>query len=136
MIRYIHSQPRTKIMLNKSICRVAAVVLLLVLLVGCSGKSSTGLQIRQYLFEESADAFKPSVTLYEDNKFSFMYSALSSYIPTGSYEIDQDSLILKPDDGMSNKYVFEITDGALVFKAEESTEIPQFASVPDGAVFK
>jgi hypothetical protein len=57
------------------------------------------------------------------------------YIPVGTYEADDDNLILKTDDG-KYKYVFKIKDNTLIFSAKESSEIPSFANVPDGAIFK
>ena len=60
---------------------------------------------------------------------------LSSYYAIGSYEIDDGSLILKTDDG-KYKYVFKIEDNTLIFNEKESSEIPSYANVPDGAVFE
>lgn len=60
---------------------------------------------------------------------------LSSYIAIGSYEVDYDNLVFKTDDG-KYKYVFKIKDNNLIFSATESSEIPSFANVPDGAIFK
>jgi hypothetical protein len=85
--------------------------------------------------QESEEPIKPVVLLEDNNKFSFPYSLLSSYIAMGSYEIDGDGLLLQTDDGQY-KYVFKIKDNTLIFNAKDSSEIPPFDNVPDGATFK
>ncbi|WP_265445876.1 hypothetical protein [Acetivibrio straminisolvens] len=115
--------------------------LLLVLtcvLVGCSNNAKSTEQyipIRAYVMQESEEPIKPIVSLEDSNKFTFTYSVLSSYIAIGSYEVDDGNLILKTDDG-KYKYVFKIKGDNLIFNATESSEIPTFANVPDGAIFK
>jgi len=116
-------------------------VLLLVLawvLVGCSGSPKTVHQYipsGNYIMQESEEPSKPTVSLEDGNRFTFTYSLLSSYYAVGSYEIDDGNLILKTDDG-EYKYVFKIKDNTLIFNAKESSEIPSYANVPDGAVFE
>jgi len=85
--------------------------------------------------QESEEPSKPIVLLKDGNRFTFTYSLLSSYYAIGSYEIDDGNLILKTDDG-EYKYVFKIKDNTLIFNAKESSEIPSYANVPDGAVFE
>ena len=100
-------------------------------------KEKTDLQMRKYEFEGSTEQIvKPYIALNEGNKFQFFYSPLSSYFPNGTYEVDDNHLILIPDDELHNKYVFEIVKETLVFDAEKSSEIPSFADVPNGSVFK
>lgn len=107
-------------------------------LIGCSNSTKTTEQyisVGTYVMQESEESIKPNVSLEDSNKFTFTYSVLSSYIAIGSYEVDDGSLILKTDDS-EYIYVFIIKDGALVFNAKESSEIPPFANVPDGAIFE
>jgi hypothetical protein len=116
-------------------------LLLLVLawvLVGCSKTPKTVVQnihAGTYIMQESEEPSKPTVSLENGNRFTFTYSLLSSYYAVGSYEIDDGSLILKTDDG-EYKYVFKIKDNTLIFNEKESSEIPSYANVPDGAVFE
>jgi hypothetical protein len=91
--------------------------------------------IGNYVMQASKEPVKPIVSLEDSNKFTFTYSALSSYIAIGSYEVDDDNLILKTDDG-KYKYIFKIKDNALIFNAKESSQIPSFANVPDGTIFE
>ena len=115
--------------------------LLLVLawvLVGCSITPITADQyipVGNYIMQEAEEPAKPIVLLKDGYRFTFTYSLLSSYYAIGSYEIDDGNLILTTDDG-ENKYVFKIKDKTLIFNAKESSEIPSYANVPDGAVFK
>ncbi|CRZ35444.1 hypothetical protein DFR55_14817 [Herbinix hemicellulosilytica] len=104
-------------------------------LTACSSKKSSEIEHRAYVMTESEEPIKPTVILSDDNKFSFSYSPLSSYIAIGTYEIDDSNIILKTDDGLY-KYVFKIEDGALIFNANESSSIPSYAEVPDGAIFE
>jgi len=120
---------------------VFAKFLLLVLalvIVGCSNTPETADQYipsGNYIMQESEEPSKPTVSLKDGNRFTFTYSLLSSYYAIGSYEIDDGNLILKTDDG-EYKYVFKIKDNTLIFNAKESSEIPSYANVPDGAVFE
>lgn len=120
---------------------IFAKFLLLVLawvLVGCSGSPKTADQYipaGNYIMQESEEPSKPTVSLEDGNRFTFTYSLLSSYYAVGSYEIDDGNLILKTDDG-EYKYVFKIKDNTLIFNAKESSEIPSYANVPDGAAFE
>ena len=120
---------------------VFAKFLLLVLalvIVGCSNTPETADQYipsGNYIMQESEEPSKPTVSLKDGNRFTFTYSLLSSYYAVGSYEIDDGNLILKTDDG-EYKYVFKIKDNTLIFNAKESSEIPSYANVPDGAAFE
>ncbi|MPN15660.1 hypothetical protein SDC9_162994 [bioreactor metagenome] len=88
-----------------------------------------------YIMQESQEPVKPIVSLKDSNNFTFTYSALSSYIAIGSYEVYDGNLILKTDHD-KYRYVFKIKDNALIFNAKQSSKIPSFANVPDGAIFK
>jgi len=116
-------------------------LLLLVLAWVLAGRSSTlkmavqNIPAGNYIMQEAEEPAKPIVLLKDGYRFTFTYSLLSSYYAIGSYEIDDGNLILKTDDG-ENKYVFKIKGTTLIFNAKESSEIPSYANVPDGAVFK
>ncbi|HOC08125.1 MAG TPA: hypothetical protein PKN88_01200 [Bacillota bacterium] len=120
---------------------LSMMLLLLVLawvFVGCSKTPKTAVQnipVGTYIMRESKEPAKPTVSLEDGNRFTFTYSLLSSYYAIGSYEIDDGNLILKTDDG-EYKYMFKIKDNTLIFNAKESSEIPSYANVPDGAAFE
>lgn len=101
-----------------------------------------------YLFRDSVDPSSPSVLLnyHEQGKsFMFMYSALSSYLPFGTYEIVGDDLILRTED-KTYTYIFKIVENGLIFDASRSSQIPSYrysgdsyetkSPVPDGAFFE
>lgn len=119
--------------------RLIAVMLLIVLCItisACAEKSSDkGLELRKYSFQESDDIVPASVTLMEDNKFQFIFSAMSSYICMGSYSVDGDKLLLNADEG-GFYYTFNITADGLVFDAENSSDNLWFADFTDGSVFR
>ena len=103
---------------------------------GCADNKTTeesGPVLGIYELQESDEPVKPSVVLEEQNRFVFNYSALSSYLPIGDYEVDEDYLTLKTDDG-EYQYVFEMKNNTLVFHQEESSPI-SLGDVEDGSVF-
>ena len=101
---------------------------------------------KKYVYSDSENELtQPRIILFEqDHSFQFLYSLLSSYLNWGYYEIKDDNLILRTDDG---KYIysFKIEESGLIFDAENSTELPEYkysfdedakAPVPDGAFFE
>jgi hypothetical protein len=92
--------------------------------------------IRTYVFKESEDFTKSaSVSLFDNGKFSFTFSPISSYIGFGQYEIDKDRLTLNTDDGKFT-YVFDMVDDTLVFDAPASSKQTWFSGIYDRAVFR
>ncbi len=101
---------------------------------------------RIFAYEESVEQMsKPYLSIDEENKtFQFFWSMLSSYIAQGTYEIKDNELICKTDDG-SNTYTFEILEDGYKFIEDKSSKIPKYkyssdakealAPVVDGAIF-
>lgn len=93
---------------------------------------------RVYAYRESDSVVKPSISLFEGNRFQFTFSAVSSYLGVGTYTIYDDILVLNTDDG-KYRYTFRI-DGEnidrLIFDAEASSENIHFGDFEDGAVFR
>ena len=100
-----------------------------------------------YTYEESVEQMsKPYLSLDKENrKFQFFWSMFSSYIAQGTYEVKDNEIICKTDDG-NNVYTFEILEGAgYKFIESKSSKIPKykysgdakesFAPVVDGAIF-
>lgn len=73
--------------------------------------------------------------LDEDGQFTFIFSALSSYIGYGPYTIEGTQLHMKTDDQLYT-YLFDIKDKTLVFNADSSSEIHGLTLPSDGAIFK
>lgn len=92
-----------------------------------------------YTYSDSTDPIKPYFALKENNRFVFMYSALSSYYAEGEFYLNDTRLIMKTDDG-KNTYVFKVDGDKYVFDAENSAKMPDYnvtgVPVPDGAVFE
>ncbi|MBR5515723.1 MAG: hypothetical protein IKU52_05930 [Clostridia bacterium] len=98
-----------------------------------------------YVYKNSPDPMEPTIRLSNvDNRFSFSYSAYSSFIARGEYEVKGSELILKCDDS-DVKYVFIAEDGGYVFDEKNSSPIPEYkyssdaeakACVPDKAKFE
>ena len=115
--------------------RILAALMISILLgyciLGCSTKSQASLPTGTYTMQTDSELPAPAVSLQDDNRFSFCYSVISSYLPMGTYEEKDGQLILSTDD---RRYTFDIKDGKLVFNASASTPVP-FGEVTDGAVF-
>ncbi len=99
---------------------------------------------KSYSYGDKISAFSyAKLTLLNDTKFQFMYSLLSSYLPLGTYTLDDEKLILKTDDGLYT-YTFKVDGDTFIFDQKNSSPIPTYKSgegetlvaVPDGAVFK
>ena len=98
-----------------------------------------------YTYNESPDVAPPELKLFAaDRKFEFSFSSLSSYLPTGSYTLEDNVLTLYAGNGQY-RYTFKNTDDGFVFDANASSEIPSYryeensepvCPVPDGAVFR
>lgn len=90
---------------------------------------------RVYVYRDSENVLPASFTLYEDNTFTFTFSAVSSYIGVGTYRIENDQLILTTDDG-NFVYTFTAGDDGYIFDAENSSDMIWFADFQDGSVFR
>ena len=119
--------------MKKRIYLLFATLILALSLIGCTNQEELG--VRAYVYEESAETIKPILTFLEEDQFTFTYSALSSYYPTGTYEIVDEVVFLKTMDE-KHEYVFRAGGENLLFDAEKSSDLPSFANLPDGAVFK
>jgi len=95
-------------------------------------------------YNSSLEPFNPSVIIFpQENKYQFIYSGFSSYVPDGEYELTEERLVLKSVDG---DFVFDVVPSGFKFNAEKSVKIPEYkysgdsaekkSPVPDGAVFK
>ena len=123
--------PRNKRTAAIFLCILSAVIIC----AACSAKDSSDLPCGIYRPEKAENTFSAALTINEDKTFLFVLSPLSSYLPIGTYEITDSSLILTADD---NIYVFKIKNSSLVFDAENSSPIPQydkFDSVKNGDLF-
>ena len=92
---------------------------------------------RIYVYEESDDVVKPIITLFGDNKCSFTFSALSSYLGIGTYTIEDDFFVLNTDDGLYT-YTFKIEGedmDRLIFVADKSSDYIHQGQFEDGSVF-
>jgi len=90
---------------------------------------------RVYVYRDSEEkVIKPRFVLQENGMFSMTFSAVSSYIGVGKYELTDETLSLYTDDG-DFEYHFKVTDNGFAFDAEKSSDMTWFAKIPDGALF-
>lgn len=98
-------------------------ILLLLMLTGCNSKEDTPTVMNgSYIMEHDDETvLTPSVTISDDT-FTFFYDPLSSYMPIGSYKIEEDVLTLTTDDKKYH-YVFRIDGDSLIFQKDESSTV-------------
>lgn len=104
-----------------------------------------------FVFPNSADPSTPTIRLgtTEDNlwqkHFTFTWSAFSSEIATGTYELNDYELVLTTLSTLPKQYYFRRDGNNLIFIEEKSSRIPSYryeqggeliCPVPDGAVFE
>ncbi|MCI9626887.1 MAG: hypothetical protein HFI90_08940 [Clostridia bacterium] len=121
-----------------------AVLTVFLLFAGCTQQQTEDMQQPQaqvqpgkYEMEASEEPLKPYVMLEENQTFQMMYSALMSYLPLGTYEVKEDSVVLTTEDG-ERHYTFRIDGDTLVFRKDKSSSV-KFGKeelMPDGAVFR
>ncbi len=99
-------------------------VLILLFLTACnSNNHTTTVKYGTYVLEQigtEAVAF-PKVTISGDD-ILFTYDGLSSYLPFGTYTIENDILTMITND-RKYKYVFQIDGDKLVFQENESAKV-------------
>lgn len=108
--------------MKKALASLVAVLLLL--LTSCTiGNETATVKNGTYVMVQDAseEVMLPRVAVSED-RISFSYDVLSSYLPVGSYEVEGHRLKMMTDDGL-HQYVFEIEGETLIFLEEESSKV-------------
>lgn len=103
---------------------------------------NSSVHIYKMVAEGQEDWLLPGLTLNEEeHTFSFVYDALSSYMPYGSYQIQDNLLMATTDDGLYH-YRFEVVDShTLKFVQEGSSDVYLFddrlgVPIEDGSLFE
>ncbi|MBQ9742570.1 MAG: hypothetical protein IJV88_02720 [Ruminococcus sp.] len=80
-----------------------------------------------YYCNETESPYPPQLRLYTSGKrFELMISALSSYMPMGTFRTEGNLMTLTANDG--NVYVFNVIDDTtLEFDADKSSDIPKYS---------
>lgn len=113
------------------------VLCLAVLACGCENRPILTGTYRLVKHGKSPAPVRPSVILSKNNKFYIHASVFSSYMPVGSYKMDDDRLTMTTYEGRYT-YVFLLDGDKLIFQAGESSEITVYANerpIVDGDVF-
>lgn len=100
-----------------------------------SGTANAAL-IKRYVFSDSQEAvIKPSFSLYDNGVFTFTFSGYSSYYGVGTYDLENNRLTLKTDDGQYI-YCFDAVNNTMVFDAAASSDALWHSDLYDGCVFE
>lgn len=100
----------------------------------CEVYSETPVKEHTYLYEGDGFGGGFTITLYSDGTYSYYEGLLSSYIGTGNWTLDGDTLSLT-DDAYSLVNRFRMEGDDLVFIEDGSTNFV-YLTLPDGAKFK
>lgn len=91
--------------------------------------------VRYYTSSDSDEFVKPGFALFPDGTFSFMFSAISSYLGYGEYTLEDGRLTMKTYDG-KYIYCFDAVGDTMIFDEEASSEALWYSGMYDGCVFK
>lgn len=102
---------------------VSIIVVLLILIILYSTNNTTTIKDGTYILSETEanNIMAPRVHISQEDIY-FSYDLLSSYLVVGAYTIEKDILTMRTRDNQY-KYVFQIKDDQLIFKADESSEV-------------
>ena len=108
--------------MKKFLCIAVAVMVLM--LTACSNTiPQTELVYGIYCPEGSTMTF-PKLNLKDDGNFSFNYKNMGAGVDKGTYDVEENTLILNCDDGVT-VFTFEIAEEMIIFDAENSSPIVQ-----------
>jgi len=118
------------------------IIMIALFLTACnSNNEKITVKVGTYVLEqtETESTFLPYVNI-SDNDITFTYDFLSSYLPHGTYTIEDDILTMITDDNQY-KYVFQVDGDKLIFQKNKSSDVnltdARFGiSLTDNAIFK
>lgn len=91
--------------------------------------------IAEYTLKGSHGVIDPSFTLFDNRRFSFVFSPYSSYHGIGDYSYGGGGLILTTDDGRYRLCFNEVGD-EMIFDAAASSALPPNSAFTDQSVFE
>ena len=117
-------------------CIMTAALLLAAGLTGCSGSEKAADEItgKTYYYENDGFGGAFSIELKTDGSFLYYEGNLSSYIATGTWSIEKDTVTLRDRDYELVNH-FQIDGDSLLFIEKDSTNFT-YVKVKDGEAFK
>jgi len=107
----------------KRVCISLTIALALLMTACSSNNDTTTVKDGTYVLKQAGteEVILPCINISDDD-ISFTYDFLSSYLPTGTYTIEDDVLTMKTNDG-KYKYVFKVDEDKLIFQKNESSKV-------------
>ena len=123
----------------KKYCVFVMIFTIILMLVACSGNEKLEIKNGSYNLVAQDNDIGANIVI-DGATFSFSYDLTSSYLPYGKYEIKNDILILKTDDGKYS-YKFTIENDDLIFIESSSSSVKVngnslSSQIVDGTVFR
>ncbi len=116
---------------QRYITAFSVVLLLSIILIGCSSKEKeVELKLGKYIKEDTELLAMSYITIEENNKFTFTWGIVMSYLPAGTYSIEKDKLTLYVND--EETYLFTIDNDKLIF---EDSSVDLSGIVEKGEVY-
>lgn len=96
---------------------------ILILLIGCDTKDDSTIKNGTYVMDQEGveKVLLPRIMISEKD-IVFIHDLLSSYLPYGTYSINEDILTMTTDDDQYT-YIFQIDGDSLIFQKNESSAI-------------
>jgi len=118
-------------MRKRKVLMILLIMLALIFVAGCSSQSKEkSLKTGKYVMQDAEVEDWSWVNLKEDNKFEFNRCGALSYLPMGTYSVEDNVLILSVSE--DEVYKFIIDGDKLIFESGKMAE----PFVSKGAVFK
>lgn len=110
-------------MLKKRLTGIIIILVLIALSACNASDKSIAIKNGTYYYEQSGEeqGFSPYVTI-SDHDIIFSYDALSSYMPIGTYTVEDNILTMRTDD-KNYTYVFQLKKDQLVFLKDDSSAL-------------
>lgn len=126
----------------KKIINILIILSILLLTTACnSSNEEVTVKEGKYVLDqkETEDLMLPYINIVDDD-ISFMYDPLRSYIPYGTYIIEDDILTMTTNDE-KYKYIFKVDGDKLIFQEKGSSNVSLFdnrivVKVENDAIFK
>ncbi len=113
----------------KLLSKTLLIIMSVLLVSACSFKGPNDLKLGKYVMEDTETEDFAWVLLEENNQFQFNRNIATSYLPMGSYSVEEDELILQS--GLDEIYRFKISGNSLIFESGKAAE----SLVEKGTVF-
>lgn len=124
-------------MIRKAIHLSILIFISVLLFTGCADSvQESDIVDKTYVYEKDGFGGEFVITINGDGTFSYYEGALSSYMATGKWTLEEDTLQLSDDEDMGSSLVnyFKVDGNDLIYLSENSSNF-LYVQVADGDIF-